>query len=77
MAKKQSNALSADSLKQVLWETLQGVRAKKIDPGAANSIASQSREIMRIVQTEIKIAEMTGGGLKGFIGIQAPKRAAK
>jgi hypothetical protein len=77
MAKKQSNALSADSLKQVLWETLQGIRSKRIDPGAANSIASQSREIMRIVQTEIKIAEMTGGALKGFVGIQAPKKGVK
>ncbi len=73
MAKK-SNVLNTDNLKQTLWETLQGVKTKKIDPAIANSIASQSREIMRIVRTEMEIAQMTGDKLKGFIGIQAPKK---
>ncbi len=55
---RKAGKLTAENLKQVLWETLQSVRARKIDHQLANSIASQSREIMRIVNAEIRLAEM-------------------
>lgn len=65
--------LTANNLKQSLWDTLQGVQAKEVDPKHANAIASQSREIMRVVRAEIQIAQMTGAKLKGFINAQLPK----
>jgi len=46
---------------------LQLVRAKKIDPMVANSIAFQSREIMRVVNAELRIAEMTGTAPSGSL----------
>ncbi len=77
MAKKKSE-LTADNLKQSLWETLQKLREKKIDPSLANAVASQSREIMRVVNAEIRLAEVTGSTLTSFMGAKAaPKRIAK
>jgi hypothetical protein len=52
--------LTSENLKQTLWETVQGLKSKKVDPLLANAIASQSREIMRIVNAEIRIAQMNG-----------------
>ena len=63
--------LSAANLKQALWETLQGVRSKKVDPRQANAVASQSREIMRVVRAEIQIAQLPGSRLSGFTSAQA------
>jgi hypothetical protein len=64
---KQRNELNAENLKQTLWETLVAVRAKKIDVTIANSVATGAREIMRVVNAEIRIAEMTGTPLRGFL----------
>lgn len=59
MAKKKE--LTAENLKQSLWETLQGVQEKKVEAKQANAIAGQSREIMRVVRAEIQLQAM---GLK-------------
>lgn len=53
-------ALNAANLKQALWETLQGVKTKKINPTVANSVASQSRELMRVVNTELNYHKARG-----------------
>ncbi len=76
MAKKK-NELTSENLKQSLWETLQGLRSKKIDPSMANAVAAQSREIMRVVNAEIRLAEVTGTTLTSFMGAKSPKRIAK
>lgn len=65
MGKRQSK-LTSENLKQTLWETLVAVRNKKLDPMIANSVASSAREIMRVVNTELRIIEMgeaSGGKL--------------
>lgn len=51
--------LTAQNLKNVLWETLQGVKDGTMDAGAADSIASQSREICRTVNLQLQVARQT------------------
>lgn len=48
--------LSGDSLKNALWDTLNKVKTKKINPDIANAVAANSREIMRVVKTEMTLA---------------------
>lgn len=52
--------LSAKNMKEMLWQTMQEVRSKKITPKAAQAVASQSREIIRIVRIELQVASMRG-----------------
>lgn len=52
--------LTAAALKNELWNTIQKINAKQIQPATANAIAAQSREIMRIVNTELRIASFAG-----------------
>jgi len=52
--------LTADALKSALWETLNDLRTDKCEPGKADSIATQAREILRTVNTQLKVASVTG-----------------
>ena len=56
---KKEKLLNSSNLKQELWDTLQSVKTKEIDPSVANAIASQSREIMRIVKLELTVSAMS------------------
>lgn len=47
--------LSAESLKNALWETLKQVQTGVIDSGQADSIACQAREILRTTNTQLRI----------------------
>lgn len=47
--------LTAETLKDALWETLQAVKAEKMLPSRADAIASQAREILRTVKTQLQI----------------------
>lgn len=47
--------LNAKNLKDTLWKTLQNLRAGDMDPLQAEAIASQSREIIRVVKTQQSI----------------------
>lgn len=67
MRKKQSE-LNATNLKQVLWQTLNEVRAKKIDVSTANAVALASKEIMSVVNAEIRIASMGADQFQNFVG---------
>ncbi len=49
------NELSASSLKQALWETLNGVKNENMQPGQGDAIASQAREILRTVNTQLRV----------------------
>lgn len=51
--------LSAVNLKEVLFDTLQDVRARKVTVGEAAAAAKVSREIIRAVLTQIKVSEHT------------------
>jgi hypothetical protein len=51
--------LTAVNLKQVLWETLNDLKDTKIQPAEADSIATQSREILRTVNTQLRISSQS------------------
>lgn len=47
--------LNAGNLKQELWSTLNDLRQNKIQPGHGDAIASQAREILRTVRTQLMV----------------------
>lgn len=51
--------LSANALKEVLWDTLQQVKTGKMDAGRADSIATQSREILRTTALQVRVASVS------------------
>lgn len=54
-----SKELTATNLKNVLWETLNKVKDGTMEAGAADSIATQSREIMRTINVQLQVARQT------------------
>lgn len=57
-------------MKQTLWDTLNLIKSKGITTTEANSIATQSREIMRVVRTEMAVIAMNGAkGKKKLLGV--------
>lgn len=52
--------LNAVNLKESLWSTLQSLRNGSITPGAGDAIASQAREILRTVRTQLQIFTQSG-----------------
>lgn len=59
--------LNAKSLKNALWTTLTELRENKCDPGKADAIASQAREILRTVNTQLKIAAQSHGEISADV----------
>jgi hypothetical protein len=51
--------LTATNLKNALWETLNDVKKGIKQPGEADAIASQAREILRTTKVQMQIAEQT------------------
>lgn len=47
--------LSAVNLKSELWKALQGVKSGKITPATGDVIATQAREILRTIKTQLHI----------------------
>jgi hypothetical protein len=58
-AKAEPQELTATNLKNVLWQTLNKVKDGEMEAGAADSIATQSREIMRTINVQIQVARQT------------------
>ena len=50
------NKLTANNLKQALWETLNEIKTNVIMPAEADAIASQAREILRTIKVQLQIA---------------------
>lgn len=48
----ENEKVTAKKMKAILWNTLQGLRAGTIEVGTADAIASQSREIVRVIKTQ-------------------------
>jgi len=48
--------LTAGSLKDVLWETLNDLKTEQMLPNRADAIAAQSREILRTIKTQLQVA---------------------
>lgn len=59
MTKTNEPALSAKSLKSALWSTLNAVKEGKMEPGQADSVASQAREILRTTNTQLRVAQQS------------------
>lgn len=51
--------LTARNLKNALWETLNAVKDGGMQPGCADSVASQAREILRTTNTQLRISQQT------------------
>jgi len=49
------NELTAVNLKNELWKTLGELRNGTIQPGQGDAIASQAREIIRTVRTQLMV----------------------
>jgi hypothetical protein len=47
--------LTASSLKEALWETLNSIKTENMQPGQGDAIASQAREILRTVNTQLRV----------------------
>ena len=55
--------LTASSLKDILWETLNDVKTEQMMPNRADSIAAQSREILRTIKTQLQVAGQAKRGV--------------
>jgi hypothetical protein len=55
--------LRASSLRDVLWETLNDVRTNQMQPNRADAIATQAREILRTVKTQLNVASVARRGI--------------
>lgn len=51
--------LTATNLKEALWETLNGLKEEKVQAAHADSIATQSREILRTINTQLRISSQS------------------
>lgn len=60
MTTKTDAPLNAVNLKNALWTTLQALREGTITPGAGDAVASQAREILRTVRTQLQIFTQSG-----------------
>lgn len=52
--------LNAVNLKSELWDTLQAVKAGKVTPATGDVVASQAREILRTVKTQLQVFSQAG-----------------
>lgn len=64
--------LTAETLKETLWHTLNQVKSGKLESSEAHAISAQSREIMRVVHSQVLIAKASQkelpAALKSFAG---------
>lgn len=51
--------MTASSLRDVLWETLNDVRNNDMAANRADAVAAQAREILRTVKTQVSISGAT------------------
>ncbi len=63
MPKSIATELNAINLKAALWDTLQKVKSGKMTPGAGDVVASQAREILRTVRTQLTVFSQSGDGV--------------
>lgn len=59
--------LTANNLKSALWDTLQKVQSGDMEPGQADSIATQAREILRTTNTQLRIAQQSKRPVPGEV----------
>lgn len=54
-----ATSLSAVSLKNALWETLEAIKADKMQASQGDAIAAQAREILRTVKVQLQVCNHT------------------
>jgi len=47
--------LSAGSLKDILWETLNEIKTDQMLPAQGDAIAAQAREILRTIKVQLQV----------------------
>lgn len=57
MANEATKELTAGNLKQELWNTLNDLRTGAMQLGQGDAIASQAREILRTVKTQLAVTQ--------------------
>lgn len=55
MSSTKQKELTAVNLKDALWDTLNELKTGSVQPGQADAIASQAREILRTVRTQLLV----------------------
>lgn len=60
---QKSEKLTATSLKDTLWQTLNGVKNGTIQYTDADAIASQARSIIGVCKVQVSIAQASNRGL--------------
>lgn len=57
---KKTETLSAKNMKNMLWNTLQGLKTGKIEVSQADAMALHCREIIRVIKTQQSIIKQAG-----------------
>lgn len=55
--------LKASALRDVLWETLNDVRTNQMQANRADAVATQAREILRTIKTQLNVASAAKRGV--------------
>lgn len=75
MPRNKKNALNAINLKETLWDTLQKVKNGKVTPASGDVVASQAREILRTVRTQLQIFSQAGKSVSAeLVDFAKPRR---
>lgn len=53
------NQLTAASLKYLMWESMQELKEGSLNPQIANAMASNCREILRVIRVQLQILDKT------------------
>ena len=51
--------LSATTLKDILWDTMNGIKEGTVEPQQGGAIACQARQILQTVKIQLQIAAQT------------------
>lgn len=73
---KNEENVTAESIKNVLWETLQGVKNKTIKPDVGNAISKLANGIISTAKLEFEAAKFAGlqsQGLNTFLEAKGEK----
>ena len=68
--------VTAESIKNVLWETLEDVKAKRMMPDKANAISKLANGIIATARLELEAAKLSGlesQGLNTFLEAKGEK----
>jgi hypothetical protein len=56
----ENDKVTAESIKNVLWETLQGVRLRNLKPEKANAVSKLANGIIATVRLQFEAAKLAG-----------------